>query len=57
MESKDASGKTPLITICGTRAKNYKVGHLKIVETLLEKGADPVAADNKGHTAIGRSLR
>lgn len=55
VESQDASGKTPLITICGTKAKNYKVGHLKIVEKLLEKGADPLATDNKGHTAIGRA--
>lgn len=55
VDSRDTSGKTPLITVCGTKASNYTVGHLKIVEKLLACGADPLAADAKGHTAIGRA--
>jgi len=55
VDSRDASGKTPLITVCGTKASNYNIGHLKIVEKLLACGADPLAADSKGHTALGRA--
>lgn len=55
VHSKDASGKTPLITVCGTKASSYSIGHLKIVEKLLAAGADPEAADSKGHTALGRA--
>jgi len=55
VDSRDASGKTPLITVCGMKASNYCMGHHKIMERLLERGADPLAADNKGHTALGRA--
>merc|ERR1711937_849393 len=54
VDSRDASGKTPLITVCGTKASNYNIGHLKIVEKLLACGADPLAADSKGHTRQDR---
>jgi len=55
VDSRDASGKTPLITVCGTKASNYCMGHLKIMQRLLERGADPLSADTKGHTALGRA--
>jgi ankyrin repeat protein len=55
VDSRDLSGKTPLLTVCGVKASNYTVGHLKIVDKLLECGADHLAADAKGHTALGRA--
>ena len=51
MESRDASGKTPLITVCGTKASSCTVlhaakgKHVKIVELLLK--ADKLAQYRK----------
>lgn len=51
----DASGKTPLMTVCGTKSSKYKPGHLAAVVKLLENGADALATDKKGHTSLGRA--
>eukprot|EP01051_Picozoa_sp_SAG22_P013459 SAG22_NODE_1509_length_4263_cov_194.143612_4_plen_287_part_00 len=55
IECRDEQGKTPLMTVCSTRAKKWTMQHQAVAMRLLEAGADPLVADNKNGTALSRA--